>query len=89
MGGSRSQVVIPPAPERLGAALGLWRGAPLADFAYEPFAQIAIARLEEVRLGAIEDRIDAELVLGHHAELIGELEALVARHPRRDGCWRS
>ena len=53
------------ARELLGSALGLWRGEPLADLAYEPFAQGEIARLEEARLAALEDRIDADLMLGH------------------------
>ena len=70
--------------ELLGSALALWRGEALADLGYEPFAQAEIARLEEARLGAVEDRIDAELMLGHHRELLGELEALVTRHPRRE-----
>ena len=52
--------------------------------AYEPFAQTEIGRLEQARLAAVEDRIDAELMLGHHRELLGELKALVARHPRRE-----
>jgi predicted ATPase/DNA-binding SARP family transcriptional activator len=65
-------------------ALGLWRGPPLADFAYESFAQSEIARLEELRLSAQEERIDAELALGAHAQLIGELEALVGKHPLRE-----
>jgi predicted ATPase/DNA-binding SARP family transcriptional activator len=68
----------------LTEALSLWHGQPLADFAYDPFAQGEIARLEELRLGAIERRIDAELELGRHAELVGELEALVAQHPLRE-----
>jgi predicted ATPase/DNA-binding SARP family transcriptional activator len=68
----------------LAEALSLWRGRPLADFAYDPFAQGEIARLEELRLGAIERRIAAELQLGRHAELVGELEALVAEHPLRE-----
>jgi DNA-binding SARP family transcriptional activator/tetratricopeptide (TPR) repeat protein len=72
------------ASERLGAALGLWRGPPLADFAFEPFAQAEIARLEELRLGALEDRIAADLELGRHAQLVGELEALVSEHPLRE-----
>jgi DNA-binding SARP family transcriptional activator/streptogramin lyase len=65
-------------------ALALWRGRPLADFAYDSFAQGEIARLEELRLAAIEQRIDAELACGRHAELIGELEALVGEHPLRE-----
>ena len=69
---------------RLGGALGLWRGPPLADFAYEQFAQGEIARLEEARLGALEDRIDAELMLGDHRGVVGELEVLVGEHPHRE-----
>src|SRR5215208_3575829 len=65
------------ASERLHDALALWRGPALAEFAYESFAQTAIARLEEIRLAAVELRIDADLSLGRHAELVGELEALV------------
>ncbi len=65
-------------------ALALWRGAPLADVAYEGFAQPAIARLEELRLAALERRIEADLALGRHAELVGELEGLVAAHPLRE-----
>jgi DNA-binding SARP family transcriptional activator len=72
------------AAERLNDALSLWRGPALADFAYESFAQAAIARLEEIRLAAVELRIDADLALGRHAELVGELEALVAEHPLRE-----
>jgi DNA-binding SARP family transcriptional activator len=66
-------------------ALGLWRGAALADFAYEPFAQPAIRRLEELRLAALERRIDADLALGGHRGAVGELEALVREHPLREG----
>ena len=69
---------------RLRDALSLWRGPALADFVYESFAQSAIARLEEIRLAAVELRIDADLALGRHAELVGELEALVAEHPLRE-----
>ena len=72
------------ASERLREALSLWRGSPLADFAYESFAQSAIARLEEIRLAAVELRIDADLAVGRHAELVGELEALVAEQPLRE-----
>jgi DNA-binding SARP family transcriptional activator len=72
------------ASERLRDALSLWRGPALADFAYESFAQTAIARLEEIRLAAVELRIDADLALGRHDELVGELEALVAEHPLRE-----
>jgi DNA-binding SARP family transcriptional activator len=72
------------ASERLRDALSLWRGPPLADFAYESFAQAAIARLEEIRLAAVELRLDANLALGRHDELVGELEALVAEQPLRE-----
>jgi DNA-binding SARP family transcriptional activator len=67
----------------LRAALALWRGPALAEFD-EPFAAIEAARLEELQLACVEDRIDAELALGGHALLVGELEALVARHPFRE-----
>ncbi len=72
------------AADKLSDALGLWRGAALADFAYEGFAQIPAARLEELRLVALERRIDADLELGRHTRLIGELEELVALHPLRE-----
>lgn len=68
----------------LREALALWRGPPLADFAYESFAQAEIARLQESRLAALEARIDADLALGEHAPLVGELEALVREHPLRE-----
>jgi DNA-binding SARP family transcriptional activator len=78
------QLVQQGRPDDLSEALGLWRGPALADLAYEAFAQAEIARLEEVRLAALEQRIDADLTLGRHAELVGELEALVAEHPLRE-----
>src|SRR5262249_38916298 len=62
----------------------LWRGSRLADVAYEPFAQAEIARLEERRLVAVEERIEADLALGRHDDLVGELESLVAKHPLRE-----
>src|SRR6188472_237172 len=68
----------PQAGERLREALAVWRGPPLADLAYEPFAQAEIGRLEELRLAALEQRIDADLASGRHAEVVGELEALGA-----------
>jgi DNA-binding SARP family transcriptional activator len=73
-----------PAAERLRKALDLWRGPALADLSYEPFAQSSIARLGELRLVALEQRIEAELAIGRHAELAGELDALVAQHPLRE-----
>jgi DNA-binding SARP family transcriptional activator len=72
------------ASERLRDALSLWRGPPLADFTYESFARTAITRLDELRLAATELRIDADLSLGRHDELVGELEALVSDHPLRE-----
>jgi DNA-binding SARP family transcriptional activator len=69
---------------RLRQALALWRGPALADFVYDPFAQTAIARLEELRIAALEQRIEADLALGEHADLVGELEALVGEHPLRE-----
>ena len=69
---------------RLRDALALWRGPPLADLAYESFAQPAIGRIEELRLVALERRIEADLALGRHAELVGELEELVAQHPLQE-----
>jgi DNA-binding SARP family transcriptional activator len=68
----------------LGEALALWRGAPLADFRFEPFARAEIARLEELRAGVVEDRIEADLALGRHAHVVSELEALVAADPLRE-----
>jgi DNA-binding SARP family transcriptional activator len=70
--------------DQLRLALGLWRGTPLSDLSYERFAQDEIKRLEELQIGALEDRIEAELALGHHDELVPELEGLVTRHPLRE-----
>ncbi len=76
------------APEQrarlLREALALWRGPPLADLAFETFAQGEIRRLEELRLDSLEARIDADLELGGGSELVGELEALVVEHPLRE-----
>src|SRR5947207_8211477 len=72
------------AAESLRAALDLWRGAPLADLAWGPFAQAEIARLDDLRLAALEDRIDADLALGRHGELVPELEHIVIKHPLRE-----
>jgi DNA-binding SARP family transcriptional activator len=72
------------AAARLREALALWRGPPLSDFTYERFAQDEIARLQELHVAATEERIDADLALGRHDELVPELEALVARHPLRE-----
>jgi len=81
---ARAQGRRPEAQEKLAAALGLWRGAPLADFVYAQFAQSEIARLEELRLAAVEDRFETELELGHEGAVVGELEKLVADHPLRE-----
>jgi DNA-binding SARP family transcriptional activator/ABC-type branched-subunit amino acid transport system substrate-binding protein/streptogramin lyase len=72
------------AAEKLRAALALWRGPALAEFRYDDFAQAEIARLEELRLAAQEERIAADLELGRHQELVVELEELVAEHPLRE-----
>ncbi len=68
----------------LGEALELWRGPALADLEEEDFARLAAARLDELRVTAQEERIDAELELGRHAALVGELEQLVTMHPLRE-----
>ena len=68
----------------LDAAVGLWRGPALADAGYESFAQPEIARLEELRLVALEERIDARLSQGEHALVVAELEQLSAEHPSRE-----
>jgi ABC-type transport system substrate-binding protein/DNA-binding SARP family transcriptional activator len=72
------------ASERLRQALALWRGPPLADFGYESFAQEEIRRLEELRLSALEERIEADLALGRHEDVLSELESLVAANPLRE-----
>src|SRR5262245_12807300 len=70
--------------DSLREALALWRGPALADLAFEPFAQVEIARLHELRLTVLEQRIDADLALGRHAQLVSELEALTHEHPLRE-----
>jgi Bacterial transcriptional activator domain len=74
----------PNAARILREALGLWRGPALADLERESFAQAEIRRLEELRLVALERRIDADLAVGRAAELVGELEALIRKHPYRE-----
>jgi len=71
--------------QQLRAALTLWRGPALADFVYEPFAQTPIAALDQLRLTALDARIEADLQLGRHAEVVAELETLVAEHPLHEG----
>src|SRR5215211_187816 len=68
----------------LRRALALWRGPALADVMYEPFAQAEAARLEELRLSCIEAKVEADLALGRHADLVGELEALIDRNGDRE-----
>ena len=77
------------AAKQFEAALALWRGPPLAEFLFAEFAQPEIARLEEMRIGAIEDHVECRLVLGQHRELVGDLEALVREHPLRERLWAS
>ena len=74
----------PAAARRLHEALELWRGRALADFTYDPFAQAEIARLEELRLDAVGERVEADLALGKAADLVGELEALIRDNPLRE-----
>ena len=72
------------AAQVLREALSLWRGPALADVAFEAFAQANVERLEDERLAALEARVEADLALGRHAELVGELAQLVAAHPLRE-----
>jgi DNA-binding SARP family transcriptional activator len=76
-----------PAAERLRQALALWRGPALVEFTFERFAQAEIARLEEARVAAEEDHLEAELALGHHDEWIPQLRRLVREHPLRERLW--
>ena len=73
------------AGELLRSALALWRGPPLAEVAFEDFAQGEIRRFEEIRLGALETRIKADLQLGRHAAVAGELESLHVEHLTQEG----
>ena len=72
------------ASRTLGDALSMWRGSALSDFQYDSFAQAEIARLDELHVGAVEQRIEAELALGREAQVVGDLERLVREHPYRD-----
>ena len=72
------------ARDMLREALRMWHGPALAEVAYEEFAQMEIRRLEELRLAALEARVDCELQIGEHGGLIGDLETLVAAHPARE-----
>jgi DNA-binding SARP family transcriptional activator len=80
-----------PSGERLAAlrdALALWRGPAFADLAYESFLQDEITRLDELRLTALEERLEAEIELGRHDAVVAEASALVARHPARERLCR-
>ena len=77
-------VISTRAIELLAEAESLWRGGALAEFAYEEFASAEVTRVSELRLAAVEERLDIELQLGRHRVVIGELEALVAAHPLRE-----
>jgi DNA-binding SARP family transcriptional activator/tetratricopeptide (TPR) repeat protein len=70
--------------ERLREALGLWRGHAFQDIRYEPFAAVETRRLEALRLACVEARIEADLALGRHAGIVGEVHALVEEHPLRE-----
>jgi len=76
------------AANRFREALGLWRGRALADVTEVELLALEAARLEELRLVTVEGRIEADLALGMHAEVVGELEQLVAEHPLRERLWR-
>lgn len=71
----------------LREGLALWRGAALADFVYEPFAQAEATRLEELRLTTLEGRVEADLAVGRHYDLVSELRGLVDAHPLRERLW--
>src|SRR6185312_12315576 len=75
------------AAQVLREALGLWRGSAYADFQDTLFGAAEAARLDEMRLAAVEARIDADLALGRHAEVIAELEGLVREHPLQERLW--
>ena len=81
---ARGQGALELAAALLREALDLWRGPPLADFTYEPFASAHIERLQQERLAVLEDRIEADLELGRHAQVVPELGDLVADNPLRE-----
>ncbi|HZD16614.1 MAG TPA: BTAD domain-containing putative transcriptional regulator [Actinomycetota bacterium] len=86
---ARGELLTDPgaAVEMLEEALGLWRGPALGDLSDEASLGGEIARLDELRLSAIEEKVSAEFALGRHARLVGELEALTAEHPLRERLW--
>jgi len=75
------------AAEALRKALSLWRGPALSDVASAPLARAEAARLDEARLVALEERVEADLACGRHSELLPELEALTRSHPMRERFW--
>jgi DNA-binding SARP family transcriptional activator len=75
------------AADLLEQALGEWRGRPLDDLAFEPFAEREIPRLEDLRVAALEQLAEAKLALGAHAEVLARLETLVVEYPYREGLW--
>jgi DNA-binding SARP family transcriptional activator/class 3 adenylate cyclase len=75
------------AADALATALALWRGPPYAEVADRAFARAEVTRLEELRLATLEDRLEADLALGRHEPLVGELEGLVAHHQLRERLW--
>ncbi len=81
---------LPPAERSaaLRAALALWRGSPFADLSYESFLQSEIARLDELRLTALEDRVEAEIEIGRHDDVIPDAAPLAAQHPDRERLCR-
>lgn len=75
------------AADVLGQALALWRGPALSDLGDEPFVVATAARLEELRILTLERRLTAEIAIGRHADVVGEIETLVAAHPLRERPW--
>jgi predicted ATPase/DNA-binding SARP family transcriptional activator len=73
------------AASTLEEALSLWRGRPLDGLAFEPFAQREVARFEDLHIAALEQLVEAKLALGRHAEVVAQLETLIAEHPYREG----
>lgn len=78
---------VDPARKLLNDALALWRGSVLPEFSDAEFARTHMSRLDELRLSALEDRIDADLAVGKHAHVVGEIEGLTAQHPFRERFW--
>jgi YVTN family beta-propeller protein len=83
-GEERANGELETAGAMLREALALWRGVALADVELNSFVELEVRRLEELRLTALEERIEVDLELGRHGEVVAELEALVAEHPLRE-----